>query len=131
MAEKVVRAGDIEQLIIDGREFDVQGDAGVVVRTAKYTAEMLPTGNGKSRIKRSRTMPGFNDCPIMINEDRGDSEFFDDILKNGETVKVTMTTAQLVTYEGDLFPVIDDSFGKTINEGVATLSMAGESYEQI
>jgi hypothetical protein len=131
MAQNVIRAGDVEQLILDGREFDVQGDAGVILRLSEYSTEVLPTGNGKPRFKRMRVLPGINDVTILVDETRGDIEFIKDIVKRGETVKCTITTAQLETYEGDVFPVIGDDFGKNLSDGTASLGLAGESIEKL
>lgn len=126
-----VRGGDIEQLIIDGREFSVQGGAGVIVRTAKYMTETIVTGNGKSFVKRTRVSPGFNDCPIVIDELRGDNQFLSDILDRGEKVPTIIEGPQGVSYSGDLDLIVGDDFGKNMNEGIATISMAGDSLDPI
>ncbi len=125
-----VRAGDIRQLMIKGREFDVKGgDANVNIDKGGFTNEGSANGNGKLSLTQRRKLAGFSDCPINIDDARQDLEFLQGISDTGETVPVTMTLARGKTYGGSL--AIVGEVQKATGDGACSLEMRGEKFEQI
>lgn len=125
-----VRAGDIRQLTIKGREFDVQGgDANVNVDLGGYSNEMAITGNGNPHVTQRRKPAGFSDCPVSVDDGRQDLEYLQQIADGGEPVPVTITLASGMTYSGALVPVGD--LAKATGDGTLSLEMRGARFEQI
>ena len=125
-----VRAGDIRQLTINGREFDVKGeDANVSIDLGGYTNETGLNGNGTLHVTQRRKVSGFSDCPVSVDDNRQDLEFLQGIANEGETVPVNLTLASGITYSGSLLPVGD--LVKATGDGTLSLEMRGEKFEQI
>ena len=126
----VVKGGDIRQCTINGREFDVKGaDANVNIDLGGFANEASLNGNGSLSVLQRRKMAGFSDLPLMIDDEREDLEFLQDIANAGLTVPVNLTLASGVTYSGALM-VIGDIM-KATGDGSATLEMRGAKFEQI
>jgi len=125
-----VRAGDIRQLTINGREFDVKGeDANVNIDLGGYANEVGLNGNGTAHVVQRRKAAGFSDCPVSIDDSREDLEFLQEVADGGEAVPVTITLASGVTYSGSLLPVGD--LAKATGDGTLSLEMRGSKFEQI
>ncbi len=125
-----VRAGDIRQLVIKGREFDVRGgDANVNVDTGGFNNEASPNGNGETHITQRRKLAGFSDCPLSIDDARQDLEFIQAISNAGLVEPVTMTLATGIVYAGALVPI--GEIMKATGDGTLALEMRGKRFEQI
>lgn len=125
-----VKGGDIRQLTIKGREFDVKGeDANVNITLAGFTNEFTLNGNGTGNTIQRRKAGGFADCPLMIDDNRKDLEFLQEIIDSGELAPVNITLASGVTYSGSL-TIIGD-LQKGTGDGTSTLEMRGPKFEQI
>jgi hypothetical protein len=125
-----VKGGDIRQLTIKGREFDVKGgDANVNIDAGGFTNEGSLNGNGSLSIVQRRKLAGFSDCPVQIDDSRQDMEFLQDIADGGEPVPVNMTLASNITYSGALS--IIGELQKATGDGTLTLEMRGAKFEQI
>jgi hypothetical protein len=125
-----VRAGDIRQLTINSREFDVVGgDANVNVDAGGFSNEAALAGNGALLVTQRRKVAGFSDCPVGIDDSRQDLEFLQELADAGVPVPVTMTLASGVTYSGSLLPVGD--LAKATGDGSTSLEMRGAKFEQI
>ena len=125
-----VRAGDIRQLVIKGREFDVRGgDANVNIDPGGFNNEASPNGNGETHITQRRKLAGFSDCPISIDDTRQDLEFIQDISDAGIVEPVTMTLATGIVYAGALVPI--GEIMKATGDGTLSLEMRGKRFEQI
>jgi hypothetical protein len=125
-----VKGGDIRQLTINSREFDVKGgDANVNIDTGGFANEAGLTGNGNLAVTQRRKAAGFSDCPIVIDDTRQDLEYLQDIANKGESVPVTMTLASGKVYSGALLPVGD--LAKATGDGTLSLEMRGARFEQI
>jgi len=125
-----VRAGDIRQLTIKGREFDVKGeDANVNIDLGGYQNEAAINGNGTAYITQRRKLAGFSDCPLSIDESRKDLEFLQELADAGEFVPVNLTLASGVTYSGSLIPI--GEIKKATGDGTLALEMRGARFEQI
>jgi hypothetical protein len=125
-----VKGGDIRQLTIKGREFDVKGgDANVNIDLGGFANEGSLNGNGSLSIVQRRKLAGFSDCPVQIDDTRQDMEFLQAIADSGETVPVNMTLASNKTYSGALS--ILGEMQKASGDGTLTLEMRGAKFEQI
>ena len=125
-----VKGGDIRQLTISGREFDVKGeDANVNIDLGGFTNEVSQNGNGTTNVVKGRKSAGFSDCPISCDDTRQDLEYLQELSNAGAEVPVTMTLASGVTYSGSLVPVGD--IMKATGDGTLSLEMRGSKFEQI
>jgi hypothetical protein len=125
-----VRGGDIRQLTIQGREFEVKGgDANANVDLGGFSNEIDFAGNGVVMTRQRRKAAGFSDCPILIDDSRKDMEYLKGLADAGNPVPVNMTLASAVTYSGSL-TIIGDLV-KATGDGTLTLEMRGAKFEQI
>lgn len=125
-----VRAGDIRQLTIDGREMDPGGgDANVNIDLGGFTNEATLTGNGEAHITQRRKVAGFSDCPISIDDDRQDLEYIQGIANDGDPVPVSITLVSGKVYSGAL-SIVGDVM-KAAGDGIATIEMRGARFNQI
>ncbi len=126
----IVRAGDIAQLMIQGRELDVKGeDANVNIDLGGFSNEAGISGNGTMHVTQRRKVAGFSDCPVSIDDSRQDLEYLQAIVDLGLLVPVTITLASAITYAGSLIPVGD--LAKATGDGTLSLEMRGPKFEQI
>ena len=126
----IVRGGDIRQLMIKGREFDVKGeDANVNIDLGGFSDEADINGNGTMHITQRRKAAGFSDCPVSIDDTRQDLEYLQEIANQGEGAPVTITLASGITYAGPLIPIGD--LAKATGDGTLSLEMRGSKFEQI
>ena len=124
-----VRGGDIRQLTIKGREFDVKGeDANVTVDAGGFTNETGLNGNGSLHVTQRRKTAGLSDCPVSLDDTRKDLEFLQEIADAGDPVPVNLTLASGITYSGSL--VLIGEIRKASGDGTATLEMRGAKFEQ-
>lgn len=124
-----VRAGDIRQLTVGGRELDPGAEGDVNIDLGGLTNETSQTGNGQTHRKQTRKNAGFSDCPVSIDGPRQDLEYLQAIANAGADVPTTMTMAGGEVYSGAL--CVEGDFGKSTANGTATLEMRGSRFEQI
>lgn len=124
-----VRGGDIQQLILWGRVFEVKADSNVTYRLGGYTTENEPTGSGGMHGTQRRKLGGFDSCPVSLDGTKQDLEYLQGKYNAGEPEACSMTLANGVTYAGDLAPEgeLDGSSG----DGQAEVSALGPKFEQI
>ena len=125
-----LRAGDIRQLTINGREYDVKaGDASVEIDLGGFENTADLGGNGSLQITQRRMTAGFSACPISIDDVRKDLEALAAISNAGLPVPVNITLISGVVYSGQLILVGD--FRKNSGDGTCTIEMRGAKFEQI
>ena len=125
----MVRAGDIKQFTLDGREYDVKGDSAVTIRLSGVNNENSLTGNGGLHTKQSVKAGGFEGMPISINTSRQDLEELQTIANSGEQVAMAITLRNGVVYAGQL--AIEGDVDYDTSEGQAEISAMGPRFEQI
>ena len=59
-----VRAGDIRQFTVGGREFDPAPESNWTIRLAGVTNEVGLTGNGVAHVTQRKQTGGISDCAI-------------------------------------------------------------------
>ena len=126
----VVRAGDIRQLTIDSREYDVAPESSCTVKPGGFKNEVARNGNGTLHVKQARTNAGIDALSISIDDSRQDLEELQTIANDGEAVPATMTLASGIAYSGPLVLVAED-LGKSTGDGTVEISLLGERFEQI
>ncbi len=125
-----VRGGDIRQVTIKSREFDVKGeDANVNIDVGGYTNTVGLNGNGTLHTTQRRKPAGFSDLPLSLDDIRKDLEFLQGIADSGDAVPVSMTLASGKTYSGSL--VIIGDIAKATGDGTMSIEMRGAKFEQI
>lgn len=124
-----VRGGDIDQLMIGGREFDPVGESNVSYKLAGYTNESAPTGNGNMHTTRKRKLGGFESLPISVDSDRGDVEYLQEKMDAGEPIPCSMTLANGKTYAGDL--ALQGDLNPNTGDGQVEISALGPRFEKI
>lgn len=125
-----IKAGDIRQLLVQGRELDVKGgDANVNIDLGGFSGEAGVAGNGNVYGTLRRKIPGFSDAPVIIDDEKKDLEFIQGLSNSGELVPVSLTLASGKVYTGSLFVVGD--IMKATGDGTMTLEMRGKNFEQL
>jgi hypothetical protein len=125
----VVRGGDIKQLTISGREFEVQLEAKVKIKLGGMNTDVTIAGNGVATGIGKRLMAGLSDCPIRIDDTRKDLEYLQTKQTAGDPLVTNLTLASNVTYSGSLW--LSGELEKDTGEGVCTIEMKGAKFEQI
>lgn len=126
----MVRAGDIRQCTINGREMDVKGeDANVNIRVSGFVNEVGINGNGTTHITQRRQTAGFSDLPLSLDDEREDLEFLQGIANDGASVPVNLTLASGITYSGALALV--GEIAKATGDGTVSIEMRGARFEQV
>jgi hypothetical protein len=124
-----VRAGDLRQVTINGREYDPKGDSGVEFFLGGYANEIESNGNGVPHPKQKRVMGGFTGLALSIDDARGDIEALQKIANAPDTVPVNITLPSGIVYSGALFLI--GEVKKSTADGTATIEMRGAKWEQI
>ena len=124
-----IRGGDIIQLVLFGRIFEVKKDANVTSRLAGYTNETEPTGSGGIHTKQSVKLGGFDSIPVSLDPDRDDLEFLQEQADTGEPGNCSMTIVNGVTYAGQL--VIQGEVDAASGDGQAEITALGAQFEKV
>lgn len=123
-----IRAGDIRQFIIDGREFDPAPESDWNDMLGGFSNEYGLTGNGQSHITQSREPAGV-DAIVSVDVERGDKEFIKELRDNGTEFPYTLTYANGETYSG--VGVITEEVQYSARDGQMTLNIRGPRLERI
>ena len=125
-----IRAGDIRQLKINSREFDVKaGDAAVGLVLNGFENDVSVSGNGNLLITQRRTMAKLDNLPLVLDDTNQDLEFLSSIRDAATPVPVNITLATGVTYGGTL--MIKGEVKKNTGDGTCTLELDGQNLQQI
>jgi len=124
-----VRGGDILQLIINNRTFEVKADSNVTYRKAGRTNESEPTGSGGMHTTQRLKLGGFDSCPISLDATKQDLEFIQDFADEGEPGNCSMTLINGITYSGDL--TIEGEIDASSGDGQVEITALGPVFEQI
>ena len=125
-----IRAGDIRQLTINGREFDVAPESSCNIRPGGFANSVARNGNGSLHVTQKRNTAGISDLSVSVDDTRQDLEFLQETADDGLPVPVTLTLCSGIGYSGSLVLVAED-LGKATGEGTAGLDLLGERFEQI
>ncbi len=123
------RGGDIIQLMLFGREFDVAADSNVTYRLAGRSNESTPTGNGGMHTVQRRKIGGFDSLPISVDPSRQDVEFLQGKADLGEPGPCSMTLINGIAYAGNL--ALQGEIDPNTGEGQLEITALGSKFEQI
>ena len=124
-----VRAGDIRQFTINGREFDPAPETNATIMLAGFRNESAPTGNGEQHTTQRRKLGGIDGMSVSLDNTRQDLEFIQGISDAGTPVPVTLTLADGITYAGEL--AIEGDVNPNSGEGTLELAFRGKTFEQV
>lgn len=92
--------GSIESVSIDGRLFSVAADADVTRKLGGFEAEVQANGDGTARKILTRVPWTIDGLTLVIDDDRGDHEFLQEVITRKEYVAIVVTFASSATYQG-------------------------------
>lgn len=124
-----VRAGDVRQFILAGREMDPAPESNWNVKIVNFENESAPTGNGQLHTTQARTLPGIGDCAISCDQSRDDHEYIKSLNDDGEAFPVSLTLVDGTTYAGEL--AIDGEVQHATGDGTVGFSLRGAKFEKI
>lgn len=99
--------GPWESITLDSRRFPVDGEAAVKISLSGFTNEVKPLGDGTNRIEKTAKTGKAKAIPIIIDHNRNDLEYIQDIMNSGEFVSFNGTTVNGIVWEGDVTVVGD------------------------
>lgn len=123
-----VRASDITQLMIGGREFDPAPETNVTYRLAGWSNESSPTGNGGMHTVQRRKLGGFESLTLSVDPSRQDIEFLQEKIDAGEPVPMSFAFAGY-TYSGNL--TIQGELDPNTGDGQVEIAALGPKFEKI
>ena len=124
-----VRGGDIIQLMLFGREFDVAADSNVTYRLAGRSNESTPMGNGGMHTVQRQKLGGFDSLPISVDPSRQDVEFLQGKADLGEPGPCSMTLINGIAYAGNL--ALQGEIDPNTGDGRVEITALGSKFEQI
>lgn len=123
-----IRGGDIQQILIKGREYDPASEGSMNYRLSGYNNENLPTGNGNVHTNKNRKLGGFDGLAISLNSERLDLESLQEIWNAGLPVPVQITKSDGIVYNGSLIP--QGELSAVSGDGTVEIAMLGKKFEQ-
>jgi hypothetical protein len=91
--------GSIESVSIKGRIFAVASDAECTRKLGGFENEIQVNGNGTTRTVKTRVAWALDGLSIVMDDDRGDQEFLQEVANGKEDVPIAITFASNVTYQ--------------------------------
>tara|TARA_R110000851_G_scaffold225163_1_gene377958 strand:- start:234 stop:614 length:381 start_codon:yes stop_codon:yes gene_type:complete len=92
--------GPIESIGLDGREFAVAQDAEVNRKLGGFENEVQSNGDGTARLIKTRVPLQLDGMVLVVDDDRGDHEYLQDLQDGKDFFPLTITYASGVTYGG-------------------------------
>ena len=124
-----VRAGDVRQFTVKGRELDIAEGAALELTLSGGQNEFKTAGNGHMYGVGKRVMGQIDGIGVSVDNSAGDLEYLSSIRDDGEPVPVTLTLYDYSTYSGSLG--IEGDLKYKTDTGVASFAMRGPKLEQI
>jgi hypothetical protein len=92
--------GPIESIALDGREFAVAQDAEVNRKLGGFENEVQSNGDGTARLIKTRVPLQLDGLTLVVDDDRGDHEYLQDLQDRGDYFPVVITYASAAVYGG-------------------------------
>lgn len=124
-----INAGDIKQLLIDGREMDTASEGEVELRLAGYTNEVTSTANGRLKQKKTRRPAAMNGIPVLLSWERKDFEFLQEKADSFTPMRVKLVLTDGTVYNA-VNAVINEEFTATTSEAQCDINIVAERIEQ-
>jgi len=91
--------GSIESITLDGRNFAVAADAEGQRKLGGFENEVMANGDGTARLIKTRVPLSFDGITLEIDDDRGDSEFLQELSNRNDFFPISITYASGSTYQ--------------------------------
>ena len=118
-----INGGPIEEINIHGRPFTVVGDSGGTRGLGGKESEVKVDGAGNPYASSSRVPSGLSDLDILVDDDRGDQEFLQDIANRAAFGNVTVTFNSGAIYGGLM--TISGEIKFDVKESKCSISLMG------
>ena len=92
--------GSIESVTLSGREFPVAADAEAQRKLGGWENEVMANGDGTARIIKTRVPFGLDGLTIVVDDDRGDHEYLQDLADETDFFPLAVTYPSGDTYQG-------------------------------
>ena len=115
--------GSIESVTIDGRTFSVPADAEIQRKIGGWENEILPNGNGTSRLIKSRVAWQLSGMTVQMDDSRRDHEYLEELSARPDYFAVAITLASGAIWQGT--GQITGEMQANSQSAVAELSMSG------
>ena len=125
----MIDAGDIKQLLIDGREMDTASEGEVGIQLSGYNNEVSATANGGLKRKRTRKPGMLKGIPILINWERKDLEYLQSKADANEPIRVKMVLVNGTVYNA-VRAIISSEIEGTSSEAQCDIDITSEKLEQ-
>ncbi len=122
--------GSIESVSLDGREFAAAADVEVNRKVGGFENEVIPNGNGTSRLIKTRVPFAFDGLAIEIDDARNDQGFVQSLANGNDFFPVTVTYASGVTYQGSAQIVGEIQFSNQTSSATISLMGTGNATPQ-
>ena len=94
--------GSVESVTLNGREFPVTADADINRKMGGYENEVVPNGDGSSRLIKARALPSLSGVVVECDDARGDHEFLQALADGSGFFAMAVTYADGSVYQGDM-----------------------------
>jgi hypothetical protein len=121
--------GSILSVSIRGRLFSVAADADVSMDLGGFTNEASPNGDGTARLIKTRKVWMLENVPLVLDHDRVDLEFLQEIADGNTFVPITIELVSGHVYQGK-GTVTGDVKGSTQNATVPITLSGKEKLTQ-
>lgn len=122
--------GSVEDVSIKGRLFAVAADADGNRKLGGFENEIQMNGNGTYRLVKTRVPWLLDGLTLVVDDDRDDQKFLQDIADSEEEVEVTATFANGNTFQANGTIVGELGYSSQSATCSVTLSGGGKMTQQ-
>lgn len=120
--------GPWESFTINNRRFPVDAEADISVTLSGFTNEAKANGDGSFRIIKTRKLGKNDKIPLVIDNERGDMEFIQDVMDSFEPVSCLGVEVDGTVWEG--YVAITGEPEKSSKEGIMEITVEGNMKRQ-
>jgi len=121
--------GPLESITLNTRRFPVDGEVNAMVSLPGFTNEIKPNGDFETaRIVKTAKTGKMEAIPIVIDNERGDMEFLQDIMNSFEFVDFLATEVDGTIWEGNVMVSGDPK--KSTKESTMEIEVHGSIKRQ-
>lgn len=121
-------SGPLESVSINKRRFPVDGEVTAAVSLPGFINEVKPNGDGSLRLIKSRKPGRANTIPIVMDNERGDLRFIQDVMDEKGFIPFSATEVDGTVLDGSGQIVEDPE--KDTKEGTMEISYMGSLSPQ-
>ena len=121
-------AGPFESHTLNGRRFTCDADDDAKWKFGGKNNEVKPNGDGSSRVVQSRKTDSIEGGSLVIDFDKGDDEFLQDLKNSGKMFDYSGTANDGAVFAG-LVQIVD-AIEISFKAGTASVSLQGKIEKQ-